>query len=284
MAVCGLRCIDLNNDTLETLDTHFSYDKKLKEEKNIYKTVTDIQQVLNIWKMRNLTLEGKIIIFKTITISNIVFQLFITTVPKHVINKLEKIQKTFLWKNSTPKIKHEIIFNDYKTGGIKNDDIRNKIIALECFWIRRLYNNSFHEWKLIPLYLIEKTFGRSFKFHSNLLFKGNKKNVFPSFYQEIILYWKNHLAMMTEIPSCILSQYLWYNANIQIDKISIHFSWFLEKNMNYVSQLFDNNGSIKKWHKFKREYNLHQNSYFHWVQLIDSITEKWKFIIKKQKQ
>ena len=54
--------------------------------------------------------------------------------------------------------------------------------------------------------------------------------------------------------------------------------------MNYASHLFNNNGSIKKWHKFKREYNLHQNSYFQWVQLIDSIPEKWKFIIKKNNE
>ena len=48
MAVCGLRCIDLNNDILKILATHFSYNEKLEEEKNVYKTVTDIQQVLNI--------------------------------------------------------------------------------------------------------------------------------------------------------------------------------------------------------------------------------------------
>ena len=35
--------------------------------------------------------------------------------------------------------------------------------------------------------------------------------------------------MMTDIPSCLLSQYLWYNANIQVDKTSIHFSRFFEK-------------------------------------------------------
>ena len=79
---------------------------------------------------------------------------------------------------------------------------------------------------------------------------------------------------MAEIPSCILSQYLWYNENIQIDKTSIHFSRFSEKNINFVSQLFNNNGSIKKCHKFKRECNLHQNSYFQWVELIDSIPGK----------
>ena len=51
--------------------------------------------------------------------------------------------------------------------------------------------------------------------------------------------------MMTEIP-CILSQYLWFNANIQVDKASIQFSRFLEKNIHYVSQLFSENDSIKK--------------------------------------
>ena len=68
---------------------------------------------------------------------------------------LKKIQKAFFWNNSFPKIKHETLCNDYKAGGLKND-IPNKIIALQCSWTRRLYDNSFREWKLIPLYLIEK--------------------------------------------------------------------------------------------------------------------------------
>ena len=60
-----MRCVDLKNDTLKILVAHFSYNKKLKEERNFYTTVTNIQRVLKIWKMRNLTLEGKIAIFKT---------------------------------------------------------------------------------------------------------------------------------------------------------------------------------------------------------------------------
>ena len=39
---------------------------------------------------------------------------------------------------------------------------------------------------------------------------------------------------MSQIPSCILSQYMWYNANLQVGKTSIHFSRFSEKNINYV--------------------------------------------------
>ena len=144
VGVCGMRCVDLKTDTLKILGTHFPYNEKLKDEKNFYTTVTSIQRVLKIWKMRNLTLEGKIVIFKTLAISKIVFQSLITPVPRHVVNELEKIQKTFLWKNSSPKIKYETLCNDYKGEGLKNIDILNKIISLQCSWIRRLYDNLFH--------------------------------------------------------------------------------------------------------------------------------------------
>ena len=82
--------------------------------------------------MRNLTLEGEIVIFQTISISKIVFQSFITAVPKHIVTELEKLQKTFFWNNSTPKIKHDTLCDDYEVGGLKNVDIPNKIIALQC--------------------------------------------------------------------------------------------------------------------------------------------------------
>ena len=88
--------------------------------------------------MRNLTLEGKIVTFKIIAISKVDFQSFIATAPKHITNELEKIQMAFLWKNSTPKIKHETLCNDYKAGSLKCVDIPNKVIALQCSWIKRL--------------------------------------------------------------------------------------------------------------------------------------------------
>ena len=126
--------------------------------------------------MRNLILEGKIVFFKTLAISKTVFQSLITSVPRHIVNELEKIQKSFLWKNSFPKIKHETLCNDNKGGGLKNIDILSKIISLQYLWIRRLYHNLFHEWKLIPSFLIKKSCGSSFKINSNLFFKRNKIN------------------------------------------------------------------------------------------------------------
>ena len=78
-----------------------------------------------------------------------------------------------------------------------------------------------------------------------------------------------------------MSQYLWYNENIQVDKNSIYSVWFSEKNIDYVSQLFRPYGSIKKLHELKTEHELPENSYFQWLQLISAILEGWKFIIKE---
>ena len=95
--------------------------------------------------------------------------------------------------------------------------------------------------------------------------------------------------MITEVPSCILSQYLWYNRRIQVDNSSVYSLNFSEKNINYVSQLLNDNGSIKQWHESKREHNLHESFYFQWLQLIyfqwlqliDSITQRSNIIIKE---
>ena len=64
----------------------------------------------------------------------------------HIVNEPEKMQKAFLWENSTPKI-----YNGYKGEGRKDIGISNEIISLNCSWIRRLYENLFHEWTLIQL-------------------------------------------------------------------------------------------------------------------------------------
>ena len=130
--VCGIQCVDLVHDAIEILGTPFSYNEKLKEERNFCLIIANIQPVLKLSKLRNLTLEGKILIFKTLALSKINFQAFVTLIPICVVTELQKIQKSFLWENSTSKIKHDTLFYDYKDGGLKFVDIREKNISFQC--------------------------------------------------------------------------------------------------------------------------------------------------------
>ena len=102
----------------------------------------------------------------------------IAPAPNYEIKALETIQTSFLWNNSSPKIKHKNVCKRYENGGLKNVDIRNKVNSLQSSWVKILYYDCFHEWEIIPLYQLKKTFGSSFK----LLVIS-----FKSFIQEIFL-------------------------------------------------------------------------------------------------
>jgi hypothetical protein len=72
-------------------------------EKNFLVTVENIEKLLNVWRQRDLTLEGKIIIFKSLAISKIVHVAYLSAVPKEIIDKLEKIQNEFLFNGKKSK-------------------------------------------------------------------------------------------------------------------------------------------------------------------------------------
>ena len=88
-----MKCVNLCKDTIKITGVHFSYNKTKQDEKNFLETITKIQNVLRIWRIQSLTLEGKIIVFKTLTISKIAYISMIIKFPTETIVQLEKIQK-----------------------------------------------------------------------------------------------------------------------------------------------------------------------------------------------
>ena len=181
VALCGLKRLDLTNENIKILGVHISYNAKLQDDINFCMTVKNICNVIKLWRMRHLSLEGKITIFKSLALSKIVYLALLTIVPKSIIEELNEIQKKFLWSNKKCKIKHGTLCNDYKNGGLRNVDINLKIVSLKWSWICRLSNECHHDWKIIPLNYINNALGKNFKFHSNLSIPNKTINSLPSF-------------------------------------------------------------------------------------------------------
>ena len=87
------------------LGVFFSYEKSFELENNFRKTILNIETILKMWRWRNLTLEGKIIIFKT-ALSKITFLAQVLEISNQIIDTLQQIQKYFLSNSSSPKVKH----------------------------------------------------------------------------------------------------------------------------------------------------------------------------------
>ena len=111
-----------------------------------------METVLNIWKCRGLSLQGKIVIFKTLAISKLIYISYIASVPSDIVNILEN----YIWDLKKPKIKHSTLIGEYSQVGLKDVDIKSKIKSLHLSWLCRLYSENKHPWMLIPNYIIKK--------------------------------------------------------------------------------------------------------------------------------
>ena len=159
LALCGIKCVNLNNETVKILGINFSYNKNIEQDKTFSEHILNIKSILKLWRMRQLTLEGRITVFKSLAISKVIHLLMITKLHNNTIDIMYKIQKNFIWQGKKAKIKHSTLCNGYENGGLKNVDLRNKITSIQCSWVKRLFEDDFHDWKVIPLLLIGKHLG-----------------------------------------------------------------------------------------------------------------------------
>ena len=128
VAVCGMKCFDLCNDTIKITGLHFSHSKEKRNEKHFLESITKIQNILKVWGMRRLTPESKFIVFKTLAISKNFFLSLISKVPTEIISELEGIQKIFCGLLNEKR--NETVCYDFKNGGLKNINIQKKKLLL----------------------------------------------------------------------------------------------------------------------------------------------------------
>ena len=58
-----MRCVNVHEDTIKILGIHYSYNKKLENDENFKQYIAKIENLLKLWRVRNLSLEGKITVF-----------------------------------------------------------------------------------------------------------------------------------------------------------------------------------------------------------------------------
>jgi len=266
-ALCGFKAIDLTNDSTKILGLHFTYNKKIHEERNFIEIVRKMEKILQIWRQRSLTLHGKITVFKTLVVSKLVFCSYLTDVPKSIIETVKTIQKSFIWSDKPAKIKNLTMCNSYERGGLQMTDIDFKIDALHLSWVKRLFDENDHQWKYIPKALLPN-------FVNGIFFPSFSpkpfSNALPKFYKNILNKW----AKCSTMPNCkesIYTQPLWNNAHFKIAGLTFEWPDFSSKGIQFLHQLINADNRFKSWTTFQAEFELSSNHYFKYIQLIDSI-------------
>ena len=144
------KLISLVTGSIKILGVHFSLDKTLSRDKNFSDLLVEMRAIAKTWKIRNLILEGKVIIFRSLIASRPVYIASLVRTPKYVVEAIQTIHKKFIWGNKRPKLKHSTMICSYCDGGLKDTDIVAKFQSLKFSSITRLKDqDNFHPWKVV---------------------------------------------------------------------------------------------------------------------------------------
>ena len=277
-ALSGVKNVSLMNSCIRVLGVYFTYNNRMFIEKNYIDCIKKLQDVLQVWRMRFLTLYGKIIIFKSLSISKVIYIACMSTATADIVNLLETIHSDFIWDKKRPNVKHLTLINDHRNGGLKDIDIPSKFKSLHLSWISRLFDGNFHPWKQIPLYFFNN-FSKNFGlFHPNLLVPDSLLNNIPVFYQNIIKFWQDISYYPPKNESMIYSESLCFNSFIKIDNKPIVPSFFYYNGPIYISQLFSHDGCFITWEQASARLGV--RNYFKWVQIKNAIPSDWKRVVR----
>ena len=119
VAICGLKSLDLTRKTINISVVRIFSNKKLEDDINVCMTVKTIYNMFELWRMRHLPLQGKIIIFKSLYLFKIAYLALLTISPKNIMDELNKIQKNFLWSNKKGNKKHGTLVHSVMITNLK---------------------------------------------------------------------------------------------------------------------------------------------------------------------
>ena len=124
---------------------------------NYTKTLKKMENILQMWGKRYLTLYGKVTILNSFVISQLVYQMSVLPSPTpEMIAQINTMIFNFIWNNKPDKIKRKIMKQSKCFGGLSVPDVVNKNQALKIAWIPRLLHPETKAWmifltKYIPM-------------------------------------------------------------------------------------------------------------------------------------
>jgi hypothetical protein len=212
--------IKWTNEPMKILGIYVSYDCSANYEKNTKDRLKDMKTLINIWKIRNLTLLGKIQIIKTFLISKFQYYMSINHLTDDTMNEIKKLLFNFIWNGTNDKIKRDVLVDDIKNGGLNAPHLESILLTSRVAWVRRYLFAEDGIWKKLWIYNMKKIVVNLdlllYCDYDNTSLKYEKKSQYVNqFYFEILNAWK--ALQNQKVREDVSMQYIWFNKTIKIN-------------------------------------------------------------------
>ena len=186
------------SDKFKCLGINFSLNLNTLFDLNFKTKLHQIEQTLNCWRARGLSLIGKICVIKSLMLPQLLylFSVLCIKLPESFFKTLNKLFFNFIWSGGKDRIKRDYLCLDYSLGGLRMVDVKCFAQAQKMVWVKHLLDDKYDSmWKSIELSFL-------YRFHP-----------------DVKILWKSHA------PEKVLSQL----RNVQLSDSLRSWYFFREK-------------------------------------------------------
>ena len=264
------------SSVIKILGISISYDKEQMIKMNYENRILKIKKILSMWKQRDLTIYGKILILKTFALSQLLYASLVLPMPKKILNEAQAIMYNYLWNGPTYKVKKDVVTQGFEKGGCKMIDLQEMIDVQKLKWIKKILNDKEYTWK----YTAADILGIK---HLDIYIRSNPeppKNT-SQFYADILAIWRKIRDNKLENKAEVIDQMIWYNKYLKIDNKILICNSFIKKGITKIGDLLNDNDRFKSFQEVVDQYGIEEKYFLYYSGLIKSIPQSWKDTINR---
>ena len=263
---------------MRILGVHVSYNERENNELNFNLKMRKMQSNLDIWRARNLTLFGKVMIIKSLGLSQLVYSASTLNVPGDITSILKTKLFSYLWNNKKDKIKREGLYQDIHKGGLRMVDIEIMFKALKLAWIPKLLSPGNPNWKTIPDYYLKRAGGLNFLLRCN--YDEKYLTSLPVFYRNILKYFRELKTLYNhnQDQNIILHN----NKDILVGDRPFFIREWYQNGVLSIQDLLTTTGQLMSYQDFLNNYQCKKTNFLHYNQVTSAIPKYLLTIARKK--
>ena len=213
-------------------------------QNNYDKVICSLEDTVETWGKRKLTLTGKSLIVNTLCESLFVYKFSVLKdMSQNCMEKVEGILKKYLWGNKKARIAMGTLQCSKKSGGLRLFDIRKKQKAMKISWIPKILYNPFFKKRFFENIQLPQN---AFIFESIL--KTKDVGTYCSrkeFWGQVFHYWCEYSHINVTAKEEVLKQNIWFNSYIRTCNKPLDLPKWYKKGVIKIEQIWEDNDFIK---------------------------------------
>ena len=254
--------LPIPKDIVKILGVHMGYDQKEIIKANLEDKLRSLSQTFHLWRTRNLTIEGRILLAKSIGISKFNHVASVLPIPEDYIRRIEQCLYSFIWKGKPDKVKRKLLIADKHQGGKRMLDLNSIIQKNRIRWIQKYLQNSASTWKLILEEYLKPYGGPNLFLFCNYDIK--EFDFLPYFYKSMLQTWGIFCKFFKD-P--LKNPFIWNNSLLKIGKKTVFIEGFFKAGMWFFEDLYSKDGNPIPFSTWEMR-GVDKKYFFTWIAII----------------